>query len=206
MRNTSILTIAILFIVSCSYKKRENTYQKQLSESLPTNVISQKDITISMSIIDHLKKNFYAIKCDTLIFTNSSIDKRKICCINDTIFSGYTDTFVEQVDIELYFDEKRAKEISIEPGWYICDYIAVSLNLSMPQNKTPFFLSSKQCGFKPGGSGSRGYIMAILNDTQTLYSYVYHVKSDGLKVIDVFYPKLENNGRLLDLKWNIGYI
>jgi hypothetical protein len=206
MRNISILIINILFIMSCSYQKQENTHQKQFSVNSPNNELSQKDITISMSITDHLKNNFYAIKCDTLIIEPHLINEIHAQYTNDTIFSGYSNTFIEQVDIELYFDEKRAKEIKIEPGWYICDYIAVSLDLSIAQNKKILLRSSERCGFKPGGSGSRGYTIALLNGTPTLYTYVYHIKSNNSKTIDILYPKLDNNGSLSNLEWDVIYI
>ena len=206
MRNISILIIISLFTISCSHQKQENTQQKKSSVDLPNNVPSQKDVAISMSISDHLKKNFYAIKCDTLILASTLINKKNIKHAKETVLSGYSDTFIEQIDIELYFDKKRAKEINIEPGWYICDYIAVCLNLSIPSNTKNILLPSERCGFKPGGSGSRGYAIALSNETLTLYTYVYHIKSNDSKVIDVLYPRLENKGRLFDLKWKIRHI
>jgi hypothetical protein len=199
--------ISIIFIsatISChnnKIKHHQNNSENRIIEESENDMIFE----IKPSVLsEHINSNYYMLPGDKFIYCDYYMNNKCYNILSDSVSFGFNDGMMEQQNILIKLEEKEAKEISIKPGWYYCNYIRLDMRIQLPQGFYPIPIESINCGLMPFREGKRGYIASMHESKFCMFTYVYAInreKETGI-AIDKFYPKIGvNSNDISQIEW-----
>lgn len=187
-----IFIIFSLIVISCHNNKTKyhlNEPKDKSAEDLENKMAFKIEPTI---LSRHINSNYCMLPGEEFVFCDYYANNEGYDILMDSACLGFNGGMVEQQNILIKFEEKEAKEISIKPGWYYCNYIRLDMRVQLPEGLYPMPIESLNCGLMPFGYGGRGYIASMHENKFCMFTYVYAINRERETGITVgkFYPKI----------------